>query len=124
MTGAHLAPGVDDSDDRFAKEFLAPQAHLLRALAVRKAAHVAGCEPALASQVLNLGGGSSGPSSTLDAAGCQPGYNTLLEDHDQNSNRNDADDERRRNHRPGEGELALVKRNSDRQHTELWIGIE
>ena len=38
-------------DDRLAEELLAAHAHLLRALAMRKAAHVVGSEPALAPQL-------------------------------------------------------------------------
>ena len=51
---ADLAPGVDDADDRPAHEFVAAHAHLLRALAMGKAPHVIGGEPALAAQFGNV----------------------------------------------------------------------
>ena len=50
VAGAQVAPGVEDRDDRLAEKLLAAQAHLLRALAMREAAHVVGGEPALAPQ--------------------------------------------------------------------------
>ena len=50
VAGAEIAPGVDDRDDRLSQELLPAQTHLLRALAMRKAAHVVGGVPALAPQ--------------------------------------------------------------------------
>ena len=45
-----FTPGVDNADYRAAHELLTPHAHLLGTLAVRKATHIIGCEPALAAQ--------------------------------------------------------------------------
>ena len=49
---AQVAPGVEDGDHRLVEKLLAPHAHLLGALAVREAAHVVRCEPALAAKFL------------------------------------------------------------------------
>ena len=54
VAGAHLAPGIEDRDDGLSEELLPAQAHLLRALPVRKATHVVGREPTLAAQVLEF----------------------------------------------------------------------
>jgi len=66
MAGRQIAPGVDDGDDRPLQHILAAQPHLLDALAVREAAHVAGGKPAAASQI----GKGSGHDAAQSGSRC------------------------------------------------------
>src|SRR5258708_36292431 len=54
-------------------------------------------------------------TSALHPTGRQSAHHALLENRDQDADRNDGDDQRRRDERPGERELALVERDAHRQ---------
>ena len=71
VAGIAVGPGIDNADDRLAREILAADTHFHGAAAVAEGAHSIHAEPAMAAKVfrLFLGHGSGYPAAGFNIAG-------------------------------------------------------